>query len=153
MAPTHLAAGAAAGLAAAHVFHYPPALSMVLGALAGLLPDIDHPYGSIRQRLPGSKLLLFWLGHRGLTHTAAVWLVFSALIGIILPNYAANTIAYGYGSHLLMDMLTVRGVPYFAPFINRNISLLPIRAGGWIENLVIMPGLFMLIAFMLLGGR
>lgn len=150
MAPTHLAAGAAAGLAVALVYHHPPALYMALGALAGLLPDIDHPNGSIRRRLPGSNLLLFWLGHRGLTHTLAVLGVIAVLV--IRSPYGLPLLA-GYASHLAGDTLTIRGIPLLWPLSTRNISLLPIRAGGWIENLVIMPGLFLLIAFMLVGGR
>lgn len=155
MAPTHMAAGAAAGLNIAHMAGFSPLLGMVLGAVGSLLPDLDHPNGTIRNRLSGSKLLLFWLSHRGITHSLVFLFILIAITQAFLPlpSGISRAITEGFASHLLLDLLTKRGIPMFAPFSWENISLLPIRTGGMIETLVIMPSLLLLILYMLLGGR
>jgi len=48
---THTAAGALAGAAVAHLTGCKLALCMGVGALAGLLPDIDTPGSTIGRRV------------------------------------------------------------------------------------------------------
>lgn len=102
-------------------------LHMVPGALLGaLLPDIDHP-SSIPGRmlriisLPISKLC----GHRGFTHSLLAWLLLLISCYQWLPTHwglsgdLLQAFLLGYLSHLIADMLTPSGVPFFWPLPHR----------------------------------
>jgi inner membrane protein len=142
MAPTHLVFGACAGLAAAAALNAPYPLALAgVGALAALLPDIDHPQGTLRQRLGiVGHVGLFWLGHRGLTHTALALALVSVLAWAAAPGPLAMAIAAGYGSHLIADMLTRQGLPVLWPLSSRSLHLVPgplrIRTGSFGETLM-----------------
>ena len=88
--------------------------------------------------------------HRnGLTHSLTGMIIFSVVVGYIGNIYNLYNIIYyfmiGYGSHLLCDMATPRGVPLFYPFKDGNIKL-PItvrtnsKAGNILENLIVILG-------------
>ena len=115
-------------------------LAVVGGAIGGLLPDIDHPTSKIGKRLPPiSKLVNSLFGHRGFTHSLLANLLFAyflflltnlipdMLIGFYLP-FALGLII-GYASHLLLDVLTVSGIPLLYPFSKQNIRIAKLRSG------------------------
>jgi len=108
--------------------------------LGSLLPDIDHPNSRIGRKLPVvSRVVNKVFGHRGFTHTllAQLLLVLSlfmlsgvvprGITGYYLP-FAFGLIV-GYASHLLLDMLTVSGIPLLYPFITRPIRLARFKTG------------------------
>jgi inner membrane protein len=146
MGHTHITIGAAVGLAVGVISQSTLTESLGLAAIAGLaaiLPDIDHPQGQIRQKIGlAGDLSLFWLSHRGLTHT----LLANALIGVLsyllIPGLAQWAVMGGYTSHLAADALTRRGIPFFWPLSSRSIHVLPrpfrITSGGMIENILWM---------------
>ncbi|MGB9792688.1 MAG: metal-dependent hydrolase [Thermacetogeniaceae bacterium] len=128
---THLAAGALAGAAVGRLTGCPLA-GLAVGALAGLLPDIDEPHSTVgRRALPISIAVNLFAGHRGVTHT--VW--FCAGAGILFAFISAavggharallhgwpHPLAVGLAaflgalSHLLVDACTRSGVEPFAP--------------------------------------
>ncbi|MCM0651054.1 metal-dependent hydrolase [Clostridium swellfunianum] len=89
--------------------------------------------------------------HReGLTHSLLGLITFSFIAGYIGSKYNLNTITthfiLGYGTHLLCDMLTNRGVPLFYPFRNKKVKL-PItyrvgsKLGNFVEFLLVAIGL------------
>jgi inner membrane protein len=81
MGITHAAAGALAGVAVAHLTGGNPALCLGVGALAGLLPDIDSPGSTIGRRVwPLSSIVKATARHRGATHT--FWFCLAAAIGL-----------------------------------------------------------------------
>ncbi len=85
--------------------------------------------------------------HRnGFTHSLFGMIVFSFVAGYIGNMYNIHYIVYyfmiGYGSHLLCDMATNRGVPLLYPFNKKKVKF-PItyktnsKIGGVIENILI----------------
>ena len=108
--------------------------ALVLGAsLGSLMPDIDHPHSKMGKRAKvASKVVSKTCGHRGWTHTLLAFLIIvGGLIFLIykLPfyqalfGYWAFGFSLGYLTHLLLDALTVQGIPFFKPFTSKNIHL------------------------------
>lgn len=151
MGRTHATIGAAAGLAVAYATGQTleSALAMsAIAAIAALLPDIDHPRSSIRQRAGvAGHIALFWLPHRGFTHTLLALAGIAAIALTYTPRPLALAICAGYGSHILADLMTQQGLPVLWPLTGRNIHLPPgLRTGGWLEQLVWLLALFAIIA-------
>ena len=90
---------------------------------AALLPDIDHVKSPIGKLFyPIAKIISKRYGHRTITHTLAALLILWAIVGTITKTYY-ETSDYGtiffiaYTSHLVLDMMTIQGVPLFYPFL------------------------------------
>lgn len=153
---THAAAGALVGALVGHCTGAPAAGAAVLGALAGLLPDIDHPGSVLGARLrPVSLLIELVAGHRTITHTLWFCLAVALLAGWLgrlgavltsgLPGSSALFLQswfwmlvafFGCASHLALDALTVSGVEPLAPFF--RISLRgPLQTGSIISEVPI----------------
>ena len=123
---THVAFASFLYLGGATLFGYKPdPISGALAAVASLLPDID---------LPPSKIgRLFWFvsvplerrfGHRTLTHSFVMVLAVAVLswpLTLIAPLYWGCVVG-GYGSHLWIDMLNIRGVDLFWPSPMRLVA-------------------------------
>lgn len=122
---THAAAGAFVGAALGHLAGE-PYLGMALGALGGLLPDVDHPGSWAGRRLrPAAVALEALLGHRSITHTAWFALVLG-VAGLFLGTalgaflhapvwFFALALFLGATSHLALDACTKSGVEPLAP--------------------------------------
>lgn len=115
-------------------------LTIVGGAVGGLLPDIDHPNSKIGRKVPPvSKLINLLCGHRGFTHTLLAVILFTYLLFILnglLPMWAKEYmipmslgLIVGYSSHLLLDMLTVSGIPLLFPFTKKSVRIAKLRSG------------------------
>jgi inner membrane protein len=153
MGSTHALVGACAGLGVGLYTNAPPLLTLgyaLAGAAAGLLPDVDHPRSTVRNKLgvPG-HVAFFWLPHRGLTHTTLAVALVLFLSLLLLPMAWGGAVIAGYALHLLADGLTPAGVPLLYPFWRANVRLLPswlcIRTGGWQEwlfSLALAAGAF-----------
>lgn len=147
MGTTHAAIGALVGLVIAAQYSPEPlhaAALAGLGAVIALVPDVDHPNGTIRRKtgLLG-HVAFFWLPHRGITHT--LWaLALVTLIGwLLLPPMIATIAAGAYASHLIADAMTPAGIYPLLPIKWRLRSPLPIRTGGkleWLFSLGVMVG-------------
>lgn len=144
MGTSHMLIGAAAGLGAAYLLQAPAPLElMAVATFTALLPDIDHPQGTLRRKIPlVDDLLLFWLPHRGITHTVAA-LALVSLVAFLLYHQAlislpiAVAIGAGYASHLLADMMTISGLKVAWPLSDKTLHLWPgLRTGGITESLV-----------------
>jgi inner membrane protein len=125
-AGAHLLIGAGLGLAAAHYTGAEPVtagLIVLAAAVGAVAPDIDHPGSFISRRLWPLRFLVFWLPHRGVTHSMlAVLLV--AVGGWELSPVYGGMFAAGWLSHILADMLTPSGVPLLWP-VRRRFRLVP----------------------------
>lgn len=130
--------------------------AMIAGASFGsLLPDIDHPKSKISKKAQTpAKLLSFAVGHRGWTHTLLVFFFISALLfwtvnqigtATVLLNYLVFGFSIGYASHLLLDALTVSGIPVFKPFSEHSFRLAKLRTG------VDDPGVQFILIVMTIG--
>ena len=104
-------------------------LLAVAAALGALLPDLDAQdakarrlsFGGVRPLEPLGALLHGLFGHRGLLHSLPGWLGFGMgclALSLWAPWEVPLGLFLGYGSHLVLDACTVRGVP-----------LLPARRG------------------------
>lgn len=149
---THATIGAASGLAVALAVSAPADETLFLAGLsafAALFPDIDHPNSMLRRRIGFLGVSVFWLTHRGLTHTLLAVVLFGLAAAMLLPEkiWAVAAIA-GYASHILADMVTIAGVPVFWPLSSANWHLVPrlirVRTGGIAESLI--EAAFVLIA-------
>jgi len=140
---THAAAGALAGALAGRLAGDPTA-GMVVGAIAALLPDVDHPGSWAGQRLrPVSVVLEALAGHRTVTHTVWFCLAVSVLVALAAAFVRPYMLALGLGwppwwgaglyallgslSHLALDALTRSGVEPLAP-------LVPPARLAWLEH-------------------
>lgn len=98
------------------------------GAVVGaLLPDIDHPQSYLGRKIRFlSNILYSTIGHRTFTHS----FLFTFILGIIVSffNYSLSTgLVIGILSHILLDMLTARGVSIFYPFNKKRYKLFNIH--------------------------
>lgn len=114
-----------------------------LGALAGLLPDVDTPNSwPGRLLFPISAVVSRW-GHRQITHslmgTAIAWVCFSPLLWLGSNWYWAAAI--GYLSGWLLDAASKTGVPIFYPSLKRLVFPLDpefrLKTGSTTERLLL----------------
>ena len=95
-----------------------------------LIPDIDYTKSTIGKIFrPISKYLNRRFGHRTITHSLLAMFGSFLLFAIIESTFYGQTITskiylLGFFSHLVLDMMTVQGVPLFYPFL-RNPCVLP----------------------------
>ena len=129
-----------------------------VGALfGGTAPDLDKPRKFWARALAHTA----FGGHRHLSHSLAGLILASGLIGAILgqigpPIGVAPALPFlgfvaGYVSHLVLDTLTIEGVPWLFP-LPVYIGLPPwshlrIRTGTLAEQFLVMPGLLALIGW------
>lgn len=150
---THLMVGALAGaaLAANLQADIPTSIGMwAAGGLGALLADIDTPGSMISRRARPARLLVFWLKHRGVTHSLLI-LCFVGLLAYRLAAEFGIALALGHASHLLADMMTKDGVPLLWPY-PRRLHVLPpffrLTTGGLIEQLVSLAATIGLLWFL-----
>jgi inner membrane protein len=152
---THLVAGAAAagwGLWLLTGTAFQP-WWIALGALGGLLPDLDASESTIQNldfrtsrysphirllKLPG-LLINAIFGHRGLLHSLlALVLLILATALVRPPIEIIAAVGVGYLSHLVLDGLNPSGVPLFYP-AKKRIKLSPwlkLKTGGLVDHLL-----------------
>lgn len=92
--------------------------------------------------------------HRnGITHSLTGLLSFSGVFGYTAISYgfsgSALPFIIGYGTHLLGDMMTSRGIPLFYPFKKKKYKFpITFSVGSWwgnfIEGIIISGGLIYL---------
>ena len=114
---------------------------IMTGSIFGsLLPDIDHPSSRIGRRMPIiSHAVNTAFGHRGFTHSILALLLLTYglfLLTGVIPEFLTGYylpfsfgLIIGYASHLLLDMITVSGIPLFYPFLNHPIRIARFRSG------------------------
>ncbi|BGI51163.1 MAG: metal-dependent hydrolase [Arsenophonus endosymbiont of Ceratovacuna japonica] len=95
---------------------------LLIGALLGsLLPDIDHPSSYFGRLFRFISIPIYRIcGHRNFTHSLLIWLfimlLFTQFSNIYwFYNTLTQAFLLGYLSHLIGDMLTVKGIPFLWP--------------------------------------
>lgn len=96
---------------------------LVVTTIASVLPDLDNPVSPISRLAPG---IARWInrryGHRTLTHSLTALISLTLCCAILERAFTPNSLslsfffAWGYFSHLLLDMCTIQGVKLFYPF-------------------------------------
>jgi inner membrane protein len=126
---------------------------ITLGIFLVLLNHFYFNY--IYLRLLGIFFVLIGVSsHRnGVTHSLSGFLCFTAIFGYAAVSYGFRddifAFAVGYGTHLLADMFTNRGIPLFFPFSKKKFKMpITFAVGSWwgnlLENLITAGGLIYL---------
>lgn len=131
--------------------------------IGGLFPDIDQPTSDLWDNFRGGELVgkvttRFLGGHRHISHSIIGVVLIGLLADMLLGRLASIILIdmmivwwsfmIGVVSHIATDMLTKEGVPLLWP-LKWRIGIPPVRffrikAGGWIENVVLFPFLLIL---------
>ena len=133
------------------------------GAVVGsLCPDIDTPNSKVGSKMllkPISILINKLFGHRTITHSVIVSLlmttllisstsIFSGTLGFIYTNIIIG-FCTGWFSHLLLDIITIKGIPIYYPIIKKKYSLFkfkPDKDDDLVSMIVILlTGTFMML--------
>jgi len=161
---THLSFGAVVGCIAGQCLGY-PFVGAVVGGIASIIPDIDHPYSLIGKLFrPLSSWIYSEFDHRGCIHTIWFCMFISILAVIVSRSFFSLSLIMiftcmlsGALSHLLLDSFNFTGVRPFLPLVLRgkwiqlNEFKGTIRSGDSIEGLIIivcMIGLFIRFYYM-----
>ena len=131
--PNHLAGGTLltailSSLSGINVFN--SMTSIITMLVATTLPDIDLPKSTIgRTFKPISQYINRRWGHRTITHSFITLLIVTLFLAMLEKQITdKNTLSlvffYAYLSHLLLDMVTLMGVPLLYPF-SKNPFVLP----------------------------
>lgn len=146
LAPTHMTGGAVAAMAYTAIVAPDMPLHLTLcagavGAIAALIPDIDHANSTISNKLkPISILVCLICSKRGLFHTVflylALWIVWLINCPQEWMHFWAILTFIGILSHLVLDIITPDGIPLFFPFEFRHRRIIGIEDGGAMELVI-----------------
>jgi inner membrane protein len=126
---------------------------LLLTIFASLLPDIDHTRSTVGKAFyPVAKWIDKRYGHRTITHSLPFFLVISGFIYLLEFHTSLEniflTFFFAFLSHLLLDMMTIQGIPLFYPF-KRNPCVIPadpgLRIRGGSSQEFIVFGFFVMI--------
>ncbi len=155
---THAVVGANAAWIAALAGAADPSIAplILVGAIAGLLPDLDA--GAAKIHFIGGGLLSSFRGtmkHRGFMHSFLCTGVITWVSFLFLSKFhplLPVVIGFAYISHLIIDGLNFSGVPYLYPW-SKNICLVPkflrTPVKGFIDQLLFIFGIFGIIILLL----
>lgn len=108
-----------------HHMHKFPRWMVLIGGIAGLLPDLDLPLGWVSSLIWGQDYYF----HTGITHTFMipfVFLLIASLLYFIKKDKSAlllTIIAAGYSLHIILDFFVLGGS--YAPFFPLSTLTLP----------------------------
>lgn len=123
----------------------------IAGAIGALMPDLDHPHSALSRRvwIAGASLRMA-VSHRGATHSLLAFCAALLLTGLSPAHWQhiVTSAAVGYCSHIVLDAMTVSGVPLLWPW-KRRFRLLPLRTGGIFEKLLALAMLTGLVWYAL----
>lgn len=146
---THKIGGACAGAIAGSLLLQPPysfdkiALTGILvgGAIIGsLMPDIDHKNSTIGHKFKLlSSVISNLFGHRGMTHAPLIHILITILLFFIggtltdFPRLCFISFVIGLFvgglSHLILDAMTVAGIPALYPFSKKKYRIAKFTTG------------------------
>lgn len=135
---THASCGALTGALTTQYFHtdlFTSVTILVLSTLAILLPDICHTQSKIGRRFRVLSFVIRLLfGHRTFTHSLAFIIIIGFLLYLIqTPMYYMVAIVIGIASHVILDILTPKGVKLFYPLPLNVVSPLHFKTGGLVD--------------------
>lgn len=137
---THFATGLLAG---ATLYQFGADTGLVFGTIIGsLLPDIDHPESKMGRHIPIVPHMMYLVaGHRGITHSLIFVIILLTLGFFWMPFFG---LAIGSVIHIVGDMLTPSGVPFFWPKKQRY-RIAKIRTGSVFDILIGMTASFLTV--------
>lgn len=105
----------------------------LIAGIFSALPDLDTPKSFVGRRLTLTSRLL---SHRGFTHSLVCLFILYISITHFLNAEIALCASFGWGSHIILDILNPTGVQLFWPY-KKYISLGNIITGGFYEIFII----------------
>ena len=107
---------------------------IILATLASLLPDICHTQSKIGRRFKVISFVRLIFGHRTFTHSILFIAIIAFLLQIIqTPNYYMAAIIIGLVSHVILDMITPKGVKLFYPLPFNVKTPIQFKTGGLVD--------------------
>lgn len=163
---THKVGGICAAISTSSILYAPPyttdklilAGTFIFGSYLGsLIPDIDHRKSTIGKKFRTTSYVVSKkCGHRGTTHAPIInLLAFSVLlsVSIFFDNSIKSMymdfilgLLVGSLSHILLDSLTIEGVPFFYPFNKKKYHLLKLKTG---KNEVLVQTIIFILTLIL----
>jgi inner membrane protein len=160
-------------LATSSSSYQPATLGAVIIAsyLGSLIPDADNAGSDIWHTLPlghtVGKVTDPFLKHRNISHSLIGIILYAIILFFILkmmPAYWGISLmpvlissVIGYSSHLLVDAITVEGIPVLWPW-KRKFGIPPkpfdgirIQTGQWFENLIIFPAINIILILLVIS--
>ena len=131
-------------------------LLLGLTAFFALLPDVDHTKSPIGKLFyPISHFLDRKFGHRTITHSLVCYGGLAMFIGFLEANFfvgSSITLIFmlAYLSHLIFDMMTRQGIPFFYPF-KRNACVIPGNPELRLSGNDLRSEMIVFVFFILLG--
>ena len=146
---THALFALICSILAARMLNITDSIIFVAAAvILSILVDIDNIRSSVGQKLePYARALNFLFRHRGLLHSVWIPLALFLLLANLNMTIALG-IAVGYGSHLLIDAITIEGIMPFYPIKHKFRGF--VRVGGITEQLIVIA-MFALMAALSTG--
>ncbi len=137
---THMAAGVLAGALTTRYLGLDAVNTagvLAISGIAALFPDIDTANSTIGLKVrPISTLINCIFGHRTLFHAPLVYLALAPVLYNALSLKLFLSLMGGVLSHLLLDSITRRGIPWLYPFNRKAFGITPISAGGIVDKLL-----------------
>ncbi|MCO4329968.1 metal-dependent hydrolase [Staphylococcus hyicus] len=135
---THSSAGLLIGAMVATHFEldvFETVTAIVIAGIASIFPDICHTKSKIGQRLKFVSFIIKHLfGHRTFTHSLLFISICYYLLTLIqTPLYYMISIICGMLSHVILDMLTPRGVRLLFPLPIRVRFPIHFKTGGLVD--------------------
>ncbi|MGV3244519.1 metal-dependent hydrolase [Staphylococcus sp. 11261D007BR] len=135
---THSAAGILIGAVVSRYFDldlFETVTTIVLSGVGSIFPDICHTQSKIGRHFRLLSLFIkHMFGHRTLTHSLLFLAVIYFLLHILqTPLYYMIGIICGMLSHIILDMLTPRGVKLFFPLPIKVRFPLRFKTGGVVD--------------------
>lgn len=106
--------------------------------VATLIPDIDTGFSTVG-RMKSTRIIQFFVRHRGLFHSYTFCIIVSVLLALFFPVFAL-AFFLGYALHLFVDSFSVDGIKPFWPL--KKVSHWRLRTGSYTET-------FLFIIFLL----
>lgn len=136
---THITAGILTGITISAFNHFgfeKTVTYCVISGAAALIPDIDLVTSKAGAKIkPISFIINKFFGHRTICHAPIVYASIFFLLMSFFPSYSfyIDMIYFGIFSHLLLDMLNLKGIPLFYPFSRKRYNLASIKTNGFFE--------------------
>ena len=88
---------------------------MIILLFFSIFPDIDESSSKIFKKLKPFSYLAVLFGHRNIFHTIYFPIAISLVLFILNLKLISLAVLIGYSLHLLLDMITKKGIALFYP--------------------------------------
>jgi len=110
-------------------------LFMIVLLFFSIFPDIDESSSKIFKKLKPFSYLASLFGHRNIFHTIYFPVAIALVLFIFNLKLLSIAVLIGYLLHLLLDMISKKGIALFYPLSKRRVRGF-IKVGSLIENLM-----------------